>query len=381
MVSPGVMPVESPQQLPREGIWYTIQPACSEPTRSRGDYSAYPHLSGKAQFKQSMTPRAGVLVKILGTLSIDPQCTLCERHRGYEEHLGAEKHWKALYPTYTGENVIIEDVKDKLWNQTKIPGGYVRLNELTGEIQLAKGIHEPMMQPGQPGVAPPDMVPPVAPAPAPTPASGPWGAYTPTQPTPAPMPEPCAAAWGTQPAPTGPHPGAMGPGPMPGIRTFPAASTWSSDNFSTAGHAGQRVDLESNDSEGYARVSNPSSMSMPSMSNPLMKIAHRNLQSKSKILQDQLIRHQVKPDEFLCVVCQQPLHIAQCAAHFGSIDHLQQLMANVEAEQVIHSQAAVKLRLRHIDLSLEVIDEPWMKETWCCPLTIAKLVKTTRLSN
>ena len=35
--------------------------------------------------------------------------------------------------------------------------------------------------------------------------------------------------------------------------------------------------------------------------------------------------------------------------------------ANVEAEQVIHSQAAVKLRLRHIDLSLEVIDEPWMK--------------------
>ena len=30
---------------------------------------------------------------------------------------------------------------------------------------------------------------------------------------------------------------------------------------------------------------------------------------------------------FLCVVCQQPLHIAQCAAHFGSIDHLQQLMA------------------------------------------------------
>ena len=95
------------------------------------------------------------------------------------------------------------------------------------------------------------MVPPVAPAPAPTPASGPWGAYTPTQPTPAPMPEPCAAAWGTpQPAPTGPHPGAMGPGPMPGIRTFPAASTWSSDNFSTAGHAGQRVDLESNDSEG-----------------------------------------------------------------------------------------------------------------------------------
>ena len=32
---------------------------------------------------------------------------------------------KALYPMYTGENVIIEDVKDRLWNTTKIQGGYV----------------------------------------------------------------------------------------------------------------------------------------------------------------------------------------------------------------------------------------------------------------
>jgi hypothetical protein len=37
---------------------------------------------------------------------------------------------KALYPTYTGENVIIEDVKDKLWNQTKIPGGYATCSAL-----------------------------------------------------------------------------------------------------------------------------------------------------------------------------------------------------------------------------------------------------------
>ena len=84
---------------------------------------------------------------------------------------------------------------------------------------------------------------------------------TPTQPTLAPMPEPCAApTWGNpqpgQPGPPAPAPqpagppSAMGPGPMPGIRTFQTASTWSSDNFSTAGHAGQRVDLESSDGEG-----------------------------------------------------------------------------------------------------------------------------------
>ena len=40
-------------------------------------------------------------------------------------------------------------------------------------------------------------------------------------------------------------------------------------------------------------------MSMPPKSNPLMMIAQRNLQSKSKVLQEELIRHQVKPDESL----------------------------------------------------------------------------------
>ena len=53
---------------------------------------------------------------------------------------------------------------------------------------------------------------------------------------------------------------------------------------------------------GYARASNPSSMSMPSMSNALMMIAQRNLQSKSKVLQEELIGHQVKPDESLALL-------------------------------------------------------------------------------
>ena len=38
---------------------------------------------------------------------IDPQCSFCERHRGYAEHLGADKHWRALYPDFTGEGVCI----------------------------------------------------------------------------------------------------------------------------------------------------------------------------------------------------------------------------------------------------------------------------------
>lgn len=44
---------------------------------------------------------------------------------GYEEHLGADKHWRALYPDYTGEGVVIEDIRDKVWNTMKIQNGWV----------------------------------------------------------------------------------------------------------------------------------------------------------------------------------------------------------------------------------------------------------------
>lgn len=67
------------------------------------------------------------MVRILASqpIPLDPQCTLCERHRGYNEHLGAEKHWKALYPTYTGDGVVISQVRDRVWNKVRIAGGWV----------------------------------------------------------------------------------------------------------------------------------------------------------------------------------------------------------------------------------------------------------------
>ena len=67
------------------------------------------------------------MVRILASqpIPLDPQCTLCERHRGYNEHLGADKHWRALYPTFTGEGVCISQVRDRVWNRVRISGGWV----------------------------------------------------------------------------------------------------------------------------------------------------------------------------------------------------------------------------------------------------------------
>ena len=39
--------------------------------------------------------------------------------------MGADKHWRALYPDYTGEGVVIEDIRDKVWNTMKIQNGWV----------------------------------------------------------------------------------------------------------------------------------------------------------------------------------------------------------------------------------------------------------------
>eukprot|EP00913_Durusdinium_trenchii_P016474 g15485.t1 len=104
-----------------------------------------------------MTPRADIMVRILASqpIPLDPQCTLCERHRGYNEHLGAEKHWKALYPTYTGDGVVISQVRDRVWNKVRIAGGWVRINELDGAIEMAKGTAEPQAMPAAQQQAPP----------------------------------------------------------------------------------------------------------------------------------------------------------------------------------------------------------------------------------
>ncbi|CAK9084483.1 unnamed protein product [Durusdinium trenchii] len=60
----------------------------------------------------------------------------------YQEHLGAAKHWDALYP-YAREGVCIEAVRDRLWNTMMVSGGWVRINELDGAIEIAKGSKEP----------------------------------------------------------------------------------------------------------------------------------------------------------------------------------------------------------------------------------------------
>ncbi|CAE6938217.1 unnamed protein product, partial [Symbiodinium sp. KB8] len=160
-----------------------------------------------------MTPRAKIIEDVLYNqpAPIDPQCSFCERHRGYAEHLGADKHWRALYPDFTGEGVCIEKVRPRAWNKWRIMGGWIRINELDGAIELSKGNNEPSS--GEPLAAAPQMA--AAQGPqglgpqGPQGPPGPWSNYQPTQQqaTAPPMPQQAS-----QPAHfPGPQPGGENP--------------------------------------------------------------------------------------------------------------------------------------------------------------------------
>ncbi|CAE7231815.1 unnamed protein product [Symbiodinium sp. CCMP2592] len=223
-----------PSALPQEGLWYSLHPPCSFATNPGGDYRAYPHLGGKSAFKAAMTPRAKIIEDVLYNqpAPIDPQCSFCERHRGYAEHLGADKHWRALYPEFTGEGVCIEQVRPRAWNKWRIMGGWIRINELDGAIEISKGNNEPS---STEGIAAAPQIPsqpqgmqaqgPQAPQgpqgpqgpPGPAPHAA-WANYQPTQtqqPAAPPMPQQA------QPVPT--------PAPQPG-----GESPWA--NFSGVAH-------------------------------------------------------------------------------------------------------------------------------------------------
>lgn len=381
--------VEDPRQLPQEGVWYVIYPPCSEPTQANGDYKAYPHLGGKSQFKQSMTPRAGILVKILAAqpTPIDPQCTLCERHRGYEEHLGADKHWRALYPEYTGEQKIIEQTKEMCWNKTKIIGGYVRLNELTGEIQMAKGNQEPGTAPPAVSQAPPftngcngcgqgNMTPqmPMQPAGCAGAGCGGWsngmsgpGHMGPPGPIPGQgPPAPGHPGYPNLTGPTGPPgPGLPGQSPTgwypngeppsfgPPLQSMPGQGR-PPDSLSMQNFTGRHSDIASRASDVGSTMSSQNKAQMA------LTFAQRLYKSKAKYVEETLQKHQIPSSQLKCSICRVSFEPNEIRKHFTGLSHwscLTQRMTEEDAEEddeMILCGPKQQVRLNLWDLTIEV---------------------------
>eukprot|EP00927_Polykrikos_kofoidii_P053624 TRINITY_DN48218_c0_g1_i1.p1 TRINITY_DN48218_c0_g1~~TRINITY_DN48218_c0_g1_i1.p1 ORF type:complete len:791 (-),score=88.81 TRINITY_DN48218_c0_g1_i1:189-2561(-) len=129
-------PVES---MPQSGQWFVLCPRTSLPHRREGDWRQTPHLSSRTVFKEQMTPPAVKFCGLLDRYKIYPECSICGRSRGFEEHLGADKHYRELSANYMPDGAPIDVVREDLWLQFLLPVGAARINLLDGEIQVCKG--------------------------------------------------------------------------------------------------------------------------------------------------------------------------------------------------------------------------------------------------
>ena len=210
-----VQPDLEPENLPCERVWFQKLGPLSFPTNPLGDWRAYSHLKSKKEFKALMTPRAILIDDFLfAKTGIWPTCNICAAARGYREHLGGPGHYSTLSKSHVKCGISVESVRGGLYNKWQIPGGWLRINEMDGAIDLAKGLTEPsdprahLLQ--NPPPEPSQMPQPRSPEPQETQSGASFNATgSPSQPP---------GGWGSVPE------SASGPGQPPGWGSVPEGS-------------------------------------------------------------------------------------------------------------------------------------------------------------
>lgn len=130
----------APEQLPESGVWFELLPQASFSTKANGDWNCYPHLASKSIFKGPMTKAAELVSMILERqpTPIWPECKVCDRSRGYAEHLGADKHYRMLWDKFYRNGAPLEETRKEAWQHWLIVGGELRINELDGAVQMLR---------------------------------------------------------------------------------------------------------------------------------------------------------------------------------------------------------------------------------------------------
>merc|ERR1712176_64458 len=105
-----------------------------------GNYKAWPHLnSGKTHWKTRMTSAAKLVEGFLESRGIYPECTICDRARGWAEHIAGPKHYNQIWERFLKSEAPI---KPQLPNATKVwcvVEGAFRYNYLDGTIHMCRG--------------------------------------------------------------------------------------------------------------------------------------------------------------------------------------------------------------------------------------------------
>lgn len=129
-----------PNQLERADTWYQLGAPAAFPTRQGGNWSCYPHLQSRTTWRAAMVGPARLICGILENQRppIWAECSICDRCRGFEEHLPADKHFRAVYDKYLKDGAPVDSVRDQAWQQWCIPGGAVRWNHIDGAVEMCR---------------------------------------------------------------------------------------------------------------------------------------------------------------------------------------------------------------------------------------------------
>jgi len=138
------------KDMPLEGTWYTVMPRASEPTSAMGDWRTLPHVSaGKDLWRDKMKMHALRLATLLEQHGLNVysclSCSLCERARGWDEHIPGREHYKKINDMLGDQPVV--SVRERFWQQWELRHsgvqGSICFNHLDGEIQMLRGGADP----------------------------------------------------------------------------------------------------------------------------------------------------------------------------------------------------------------------------------------------
>lgn len=125
------------QSVPEDGQWYALD----GPTVIAADpfcANGWPNLaSGHGQWKLTMQQPVSEYVALLQIFGVEAFCDLCPTGGwpDFVAHATAQQHFNAVYQAVEDAG---EAACENLWHETRVPGGCVRFNHLSGELQALR---------------------------------------------------------------------------------------------------------------------------------------------------------------------------------------------------------------------------------------------------
>ncbi|CAK9004638.1 unnamed protein product [Durusdinium trenchii] len=126
------------EDVPQEGVWVEVAPVLSRPCGEGQSWKDYPHLDCRREFGPLIRHRAELFHQCLVRQALEsPVCQLCGTGAYLADDLAGPKHWTRLWTRIQASPSMVQLIAQS-WNEHRMPGGKIRMNELDGRIHIFK---------------------------------------------------------------------------------------------------------------------------------------------------------------------------------------------------------------------------------------------------